>query len=128
MIPPLSGTDIPKIVSDVLEGALRTRASDIHIEPTASGFEVRYRVDGVLTSVSMANSETGRAMVGRLMVMAQLLTYRLDVPQEGRLRFIAADGQGFDLRLAVMPTTHGLRAAVRLPAELIQPGTLDELG
>jgi len=128
MIPTLSGTDIPKLVTEVLEGALRSRASDIHIEPTATGAEIRYRVDGVLGPVSAATAETGRAMVGRLMVMAQLLTYRLDVPQEGRLHFIPGQGQPLDLRLAVMPTTHGLRAAVRLPAELIQPGTLDELG
>jgi general secretion pathway protein E len=60
-----------------------------------------------------------------LMVMAHLLTYRLDVPQEGRARAAAQD---MDLRVSVMPTVHGLRAAVRMPAELVQPRALDELG
>jgi type II secretory ATPase GspE/PulE/Tfp pilus assembly ATPase PilB-like protein len=66
------------------------------------------------------------------MVMGHLLTYRLDVPQEGRISTpLPATGKAgppVDLRLAVMPTTHGLRAAVRMPAELIQPRSLEELG
>jgi type II secretory ATPase GspE/PulE/Tfp pilus assembly ATPase PilB-like protein len=60
------------------------------------------------------------------MVMAHLLTYRLDIPQEGRLS-LQCRGRTLEARLAVMPTTHGLRAALRLPAELIQPKTLAEL-
>jgi type II secretory ATPase GspE/PulE/Tfp pilus assembly ATPase PilB-like protein len=119
-------TDIPALVTRLLDQATQNRASDIHIEPSAKDYEIRQRIDGVLTTVSTVPPETGRAVVGRLMVMAQLLTYRLDVPQEGRLRFTTA-GQNLDLRLAIMPTTHGLRAALRMPAELIQPGTLEEL-
>jgi type II secretory ATPase GspE/PulE/Tfp pilus assembly ATPase PilB-like protein len=65
------------------------------------------------------------------MVMSHLLTYRVDVPQEGRISTaLAATGMTarVELRLAVMPTTHGLRAAVRMPAELVQPRSLDDLG
>jgi type II secretory ATPase GspE/PulE/Tfp pilus assembly ATPase PilB-like protein len=119
--------EVPQRVNDLLAHAVRRRASDVHLEPTGDGCEIRYRIDGLLTTVDKVDSETGRAMVGRLMVMAQLLTYRLDVPQEGRTRITIAEGQVLDLRLAIMPTTHGLRAAVRMPAELIQPGTLEEL-
>jgi type II secretory ATPase GspE/PulE/Tfp pilus assembly ATPase PilB-like protein len=61
------------------------------------------------------------------MVGAQLLTYRLDVPQEGRLSVELDDGRRIDMRIAIMPTTHGLRAVVRLPADLLQPRTLDDL-
>jgi type II secretory ATPase GspE/PulE/Tfp pilus assembly ATPase PilB-like protein len=64
------------------------------------------------------------------MVLSHLLTYRLDVPQEGRLtvpRPDDAEAPPLDLRLSVIPTTHGLRAAVRLPAELIQPHRLEQL-
>jgi type II secretory ATPase GspE/PulE/Tfp pilus assembly ATPase PilB-like protein len=62
------------------------------------------------------------------MVMARLLTYRLDVPQEGRMSVtVPSAANPLELRLSVMPTTHGLRAAVRMPAELIQPRTLEEL-
>ena len=63
------------------------------------------------------------------MVLAQLLTYRLDVPQEGRLEWERRpSGQKLPMRVAVMPTTHGVRAAVRLPADLIQPQSLEDLG
>ena len=120
--------DVPRIVAELLGRAVSQRASDLHLEPTAHGCEARLRVDGLLQTIAQFDAETGRAMVGRLMVLAQLLTYRLDVPQEGRLSFSMADGSPtMDLRLAVMPTTHGLRAAVRMPAELAQPSGLDAL-
>jgi len=62
------------------------------------------------------------------MVLAQLLTYRLDVPQEGRICIsLPSMSTPLELRLAIMPTMHGLRAVVRMPAELTQPRTLEEL-
>lgn len=121
-------TDAPTLITMILSQAVVRRASDIHLEPTSEGYEVRYRVDGLLEVGERYDAAVGRSLVARLMVMAQLLTYRLDVPQEGRLTFQASERNGLlDVRLAVMPTTHGLRAAVRLPADLIQPHTLDEL-
>ena len=91
--------------------------------------EVRLRIDGLLEVFARHEAATGRSMVARLMVMAHLLTYRLDIPQEGRLRVdVAGEENALELRVAIMPTTHGLRAAVRMPAELVQPRTLDELG
>jgi general secretion pathway protein E len=120
--------DARPIVDAMLDEAIRRRASDIHVEPTANGYETRYRIDGLMEAVSMQSVHVGRAIAARLMVMAQLLTYRLDIPQEGRFSFSSKSSPGaLDLRLAVMPTTHGPRAAVRLPAELIQPKTLDQL-
>jgi type II secretory ATPase GspE/PulE/Tfp pilus assembly ATPase PilB-like protein len=119
----------PRAVTELLGQAISLQASDIHIEPTAQGYEAKYRVDGLLQLAGEYDVETGRAMVGRLMVLAQLLTYRLDVPQEGRLSYSLEDRSlpPIDLRLAIMPTTHGLRAAIRMPAELIAPSGLDEL-
>jgi type II secretory ATPase GspE/PulE/Tfp pilus assembly ATPase PilB-like protein len=62
------------------------------------------------------------------MVMAHLLTYRTELPQEGRATVNLPSSQTpLDLRVAVIPTKHGLRCAVRLPAELLQPHTLDDL-
>ena len=129
--PPLAGGDARPLVDASLNEAARRGASDVHVEPTALGYEVRYRVDGLLETVARHDAATGRGIVGRLMVMGHLLTYRLDVPQEGRISTpLPATGKArpVDLRLAVMPTTHGLRAAVRMPAELIQPRSLEDLG
>jgi type II secretory ATPase GspE/PulE/Tfp pilus assembly ATPase PilB-like protein len=138
----VSQVDAVQLVDGILAAALARGASDVHIEPTAAGAEVRFRVDGLLEVFSRHDHETGRCIVARLMVMAQLLTYRLDIPQEGRLRIQpqpADAGNGdaaavhsaqrpLQMRLSIMPTTHGLRAAVRMPAELIQPRLLEELG
>jgi type II secretory ATPase GspE/PulE/Tfp pilus assembly ATPase PilB-like protein len=118
--------DARPIVDAMLQKAIQLAASDIHVEPAASGYELRLRIDGLLEPVANHDPATGRAIVSRLMVMAQLLTYRLDIPQEGRFSFTAGSSP-LELRLAIMPTTHGLRAAVRLPAELLQPKSLDDL-
>jgi general secretion pathway protein E len=126
-----SPPDARLLVDEIVDHAVRHRASDVHIEPTAEGYEVRYRVDGLLETATRHDTSTGRSVVGRLMVLAHLLTYRIDIPQEGRLTVshpLDAKLPSLDLRLSVMPTTHGLRAALRLPAELIQPHRLAELG
>ncbi|HEV7299331.1 MAG TPA: ATPase, T2SS/T4P/T4SS family [Tepidisphaeraceae bacterium] len=125
----LPPSDPRLVVDEMLADAVRRSASDVHVEPTADGYELRYRIDGLLHPVRQLDPTTGRTAVTRLMVMAQLLTYRLDVPQEGRVRYGGDDAsqRPLELRLAVMPTTHGLRAAIRLPAELDRPLQLDTL-
>lgn len=121
--------DIPAKVDRLLSSAIEQRASDIHIEPGRESWAVRCRIDGLLQTRATVDPLEGRAIVTRLMVMAQLLTYRQDIPQEGRLRFsLPTGGEAVEMRVSIIPTMHGLRAAVRLPAELIQPKTLEELG
>jgi len=116
-------------LDQILAAAVSRRASDIHFEPTASGLDVRFRVDGLLETVQSTDVATGRTLVTRLMVMSQLLTYRLDVPQEGRATVTVPNASSpLEIRVSIMPTTHGLRAAVRMPAELVQPRTLEDLG
>jgi general secretion pathway protein E len=114
--------DARATVERLLDTAVQRSASDVHFDPGADHYQVRYRIDGLLEDVERLDVPGGRACVTRLMVLAQLLTYRLDIPQEGRLHHGSAA-----LRLAVMPTTHGLRAVVRMPAELNEPRTLEDL-
>lgn len=116
-------------VDELLTAAVAAGASDIHLEPTAQGYDVRWRVDGLLHTQQQCDEVRGRALATRLLVLAQLLTYRLDIPQEGRaaVRLPPPVGE-LALRVALMPTIHGPRVAVRLPAELHQPRLLDELG
>ncbi|HEX8325023.1 MAG TPA: ATPase, T2SS/T4P/T4SS family [Tepidisphaeraceae bacterium] len=121
--------DIPRRVDELLCRAVGRGASDIHVEPLAAGGEVRFRVDGLLQKQETLSADVAAAFVARLMVMANLLTYRRDVPQEGRATTpVPGVARPIDLRVSIMPTTHGLRAAVRLPAELSQPRSLDALG
>lgn len=121
--------DARLLVEQMLDEALRRRASDIHLEPTANALEVRFRVDGLLEKISEHEPAAGRNMVTRLMVMAHLLTYRLDIPQEGSATIDAPTaGKTLEIRVAVIPVSHGLRAAVRMPADLLQPKSLHDLG
>lgn len=124
-------TDPPLAVDAMLREALAASVSDIHVEPVAGGYDIRFRRDGLLETHDHTDTATGRAMVTRLMVLAQLLTYRQDIPQEGRIPwqvFQSDTARQLDLRLAIMPTALGLRAAIRLPAELHQPRQLESLG
>ena len=121
-------SDARQEVDNLLGDAVAQKASDVHLEPVADGYEIRYRIDGLLAIKRHLSLDTGRAMANRLMVAAQLLTYRAGIPQEGRISVdLPHLNETLDLRLSVMPTTRGLRAVVRLPAELIQPRMLDQL-
>jgi general secretion pathway protein E len=122
---PPSLPDARPLVDAVLAEAVRRGASDVHVEPMADGYELRLRIDGLLEPTGRLDVAAGRGAVARLMVMAGLLTYRLDVPQEGRVTI--AEPAKLELRVAVMPTTHGPRAAVRLPTSAGRPQTLDDL-
>ncbi|MGN6368818.1 MAG: GspE/PulE family protein [Phycisphaerae bacterium] len=118
--------DARPLIDALLQRALHQSASDIHLEPTPAGLDVKLRIDGLLQTVEQLPPDLGRGAVLRLMVLAQLLTYRLDIPQEGRIH-TTIENKTIDLRLAIMPVAHGLRAVVRLPADLSQPKTLDQL-
>ncbi len=109
----------------LLHAATALRASDIHLQPTADGLEVRWRLDGVLHPVALLPSAVGPKVVSRLKVMADLLTYRNDVPQEGRIRGSAGD---VEMRLSTFPTLFGEKAVVRLFAGAGHYQRLDELG
>ena len=121
------GQAVPQ-VQQLFDAAIAGRASDIHIEPVGGGYVVRYRVDGLLEDRSTLDAALGRSVVSRLMVLAELLTYRADVPQEGHIKIERETGGPIDVRLSVMPTTHGLRAVLRFPALAEGPRTLDDLG
>src|SRR5436190_20732887 len=126
--PAAPAEDVVSLVQRMLETAISRGASDVHIEPTAIDYEIRFRIDGILELQTRHEPVIGRSIVSRLMVMSRLLTYRLDIPQEGRMQLaLEPRGKTLDLRVAIMPTSHGLRAAVRLPAELTQPKSLDPL-
>ncbi len=117
-----NSTDARPLVERLLLAAVQRRASDLHVEPVAGGYQVKFRIDGLLEPADTLASESGQAVVNRLMVLAHLLTYRQNVPQEGRLSTAVADHGPLEMRLSVIPTRHGLRAVVRLPAELLRHG------
>jgi general secretion pathway protein E len=95
----------------LLDAASNVHASDVHLQPIQDGLDVRWRLDGVLQSVGVFPRGEAADVVSRMKVLAELLTYRTDVPQEGRIR----DQRGnVEIRVSTFPTLHGERAVVRL--------------
>jgi len=115
----------------MIADAVSARASDLHLEPVAQGYEVRQRVDGMLRVTERVAEAVGVSLAHRAMVLAELLTYRMDTPQEGRAQ-VMLNGEGplreVVLRVAMMPTVRGVRVVVRLPADAVQEAELDALG
>lgn len=124
-------TDAAALIDDILKNAVSAHASDIHFEPAPDKLIVKFRLDGVLNIIEELPGFVSENIVARLKVLAGLLTYRNDIPQEGRIT-IAADrdfpGSVTDMRLAVFPTIHGQRAVVRVFYEDAGLIDLDQLG
>src|SRR6476661_5723098 len=76
---------VPAVDLVLAEGVHRS-ASDVHFEPTPTGLEVRFRIDGVIHPVATLPRDLAPNVIARLKVLSELLTYRVDVPQEGRIR------------------------------------------
>jgi general secretion pathway protein E len=108
---PQRAEDVPQAIDDVLRAALAAEASDLHFTPSAEGVELAWRRDGVLNPLARWPVALATNLVARLKVLAGLLTYRTDLPQEGRLRLPWATAE---LRLSTFPTLHGEKAVVRL--------------
>lgn len=98
---------IVRIVNSTIYDALKSGASDIHIESGKSGIVVRYRIDGVLSSVSNVDGrEAAEQVLSRIKVMAELDIAERRVPQDGRFK-ISALGRDIDIRVSIMPSIHG---------------------
>lgn len=111
----------------VLGEATRRGASDVHFEPTPRGVEVRFRLDGVLQPAARLPGDMAPNLVARLKVLAELLTYRTDIPQEGSIRKEPARN-GSEMRVSTFPTIHGEKAVVRVFDAGGQVLDLDQLG
>src|SRR5260370_3115055 len=116
-----------KLVDLILAEAVRRSASDVHFEPTHRAVEVRYRLDGVLQRVASLTRELAPNLVARLKVMAELLTYRLDIPQEGCIRQ-ELNQTGADRRVSTFPPIHRERVVVRIFDPSCQTLALEQFG
>jgi type II secretory ATPase GspE/PulE/Tfp pilus assembly ATPase PilB-like protein len=124
-----NGLDVVALVDDLLAQAIQAEASDVHFEPTADSLVVKFRLDGVLNPVEGLPATLTDNVVARLKVLGGLLTYRNDIPQEGRLEISGAAAEKVsDVRLAIFPTIHGQRAVVRLFYRRQDLLTLEQLG
>jgi len=130
---------VVRLVTSTLYDALKTGASDVHLECTSSGLTIKYRIDGVLTTAqSVAGLELAEQVISRIKVMSELDIAERRVPQDGRFkarlkRGEAEAGRDIDFRVSVMPSALGEDAVLRILdrralSDQLSGLTLDSLG
>ncbi|MBV8790775.1 MAG: type II/IV secretion system protein [Pseudolabrys sp.] len=108
-----SGAPVVRAVNDLVEKAVELRASDIHIEPFATGLVVRLRIDGLLRSVAAPVGVLPQAVISRIKIVSGLNIAERRLPQDGAARLRVGRTE-IDVRVAIMPTQHGESAVVRI--------------
>lgn len=118
---------IIKLINLLISGAVKERASDIHIEPFERDVRIRYRIDGVLYEKLTVPKSQQAAVTSRIKIMANLNIAEHRLPQDGRIK-IRLSGKEIDIRVSVIPVAHGERVVMRI----LEKGTflydLAELG
>ena len=118
---------IAQTVSLLLEYAIRSHASDVHIEPREEFVQIRYRIDGVLKEVNRLPRNVLGALVSRIKILANLKIDERRVPQDGRFKIKVA-GRQYALRVSTLPIADGEKIVMRILDESNQAVTLQELG
>lgn len=104
---------VVRFVSGLIAQAVSDRASDIHIEPTETKLEIRYRIDGVLQPQRPQSRSWHSGVISRIKIMASMDIAEKRTPQDGRISVKVADNK-IDLRVATLPTVYGEKAVLRI--------------
>ena len=107
-------TPVVRFVNKVMLDAIRKGASDIHFEPYEAKYRIRYRLDGVLTSVASPPVQMSRRLSSRLKVMAGLDIAEKRVPQDGRIKLNVSRTKSLDFRVSTCPTLFGEKVVLRI--------------
>ena len=118
---------IAQTVNLLLEYAIKSGASDIHIEPREDFVQVRYRIDGVLKEVNKLPRNVQGALVSRIKILSNLKIDERRVPQDGRFK-IKVSGKQYALRVSTLPIADGEKIVMRILDESNQAAALDSLG
>jgi type IV pilus assembly protein PilB len=108
-----SGTSVVKMVSAIIEGAVNSGATDIHLDPQDPEMRVRYRIDGVLHDIMSIPETMQGAVISRIKIMSDLDITETRHPQDGHISMDIGDAE-FDVRVASLPTFLGERVVMRL--------------
>lgn len=119
-------------IKTLLSGALRNRASDIHLEPMTDGLRVRYRIDGVLRDITTLPADQSRKVIVALKVMSKMDISESRRPQDGRIGEQYASNEeaemGMDMRVSTLPCVNGEKAVIRLLPRKNPYSNIERLG
>lgn len=122
-----SDAPIIRLINGLIAEAVRTKASDVHVEPFEDKVSVRFRIDGVLRETASLSPRLAPPLISRIKVMARLDIAEKRVPQDGRLTLTLA-GKGVDVRVSTLPSRYGERVVLRLLDKDSARFTLETLG
>ena len=108
-----SEAPVIRMVNLIMQRAVESRASDIHVEPFEQRLKVRFRVDGVLKEVEAPPVRSTAAVISRIKIMAKLNIAERRLPQDGRIK-LQVQGKELDLRVSTVPTMFGESVVIRL--------------
>ena len=118
---------IAKTINLLLESAIRSHASDVHIEPREAFVQIRYRIDGILKEVNRLPRNVQNALVSRVKILSNLKIDERRVPQDGRFK-IKVGGKQYALRVSSLPVADGEKIVMRILDESNQAVSLESLG
>ena len=108
-----SDAPVVKLVNLIIHEAISLRASDIHVEPFADRIRIRYRIDGVLVERDSPPRRLLAPMISRIKIMGSIDISEKRRPQDGRIK-MTSKGKHFDLRVSILPTSHGQSVVMRI--------------
>lgn len=108
-----SEAPVIKLVNQIIQRAVSSHASDIHIEPFENLLKIRYRIDGLLGEIEHPSMQMAAALISRIKIMANLNIAERRLPQDGRFK-IRIMGNTIDLRVSTVPTLYGESMVLRL--------------
>lgn len=109
----VSNAPVVKLINSTISHAIKTRASDIHIEPMKNDLRIRFRIDGMLQEVMRSPKSAHSAIVTRIKIMSNLDIAEKRVPQDGRVE-VEIDQHTVDLRISILPTVYGEKVVIRV--------------
>jgi len=118
---------IAQTINLLLESAIRSHASDVHIEPREGYVQVRYRIDGILKEVNRLPINVKNSLVSRVKILSNLKIDERRVPQDGRFK-IKVGGKQYALRVSSLPVSDGEKIVMRILDESNQAVPLESLG
>ena len=118
---------IAQTVNLILEYAIKTGASDIHIEPRGEHVQIRYRQDGVLKEANKLPKKVLAALISRIKILSNLKIDERRAPQDGRFK-IDINGRVFAFRVSTLPLVDGEKVVMRVLDESPEPLSLERLG
>ena len=104
---------VVRLVNLLVENAIASEASDIHIEPFEDTLRIRYRIDGILYEQEAPPRRLQAAVTSRIKIMAEMNIAERRLPQDGRIR-VTLHGRRVDIRVSTIPTVHGESIVMRL--------------